>query len=233
MSFISYQFHKQDSLNQDCLLLFTHGCNLRCPYCFNPNLVIEKAKFRLSDLMLKDILAKHREKTDWVVISGGDPLIQGIKILDDLKLIKSYGYKIELCTNGTFFDILKEIEENNLVDFYRIDYKCVRERALSLGYTNDEFDLMEDSISLLSYLSSSQFEVRTTLHQKLISQSEIERISERVAALNVKRYGVICFDNSVETIAKMPNFENIYDFSQIKLQFREFFVYRETTSLER
>ena len=103
--------------------LFTGGCNLRCPFCQNVDLVYNVEKVVPIDK--KEVfkyLEERRGQLEGVCITGGEPLLhKDIKEL--LYDIKNYGYKIKLDTNGYFPDLLNEIINENLVDMIAMDIK--------------------------------------------------------------------------------------------------------------
>ena len=98
-------------------LIFTYGCNLRCEYCHNPELVIwpcEK-KSIVSDEYIFNFLKQRKPLLDAVVITGGEPTIQP-DLIPFIQKIKDMGYLVKLDTNGTDSKMVKEILDINIVD---------------------------------------------------------------------------------------------------------------------
>ncbi|HNW23515.1 MAG TPA: radical SAM protein, partial [Candidatus Dojkabacteria bacterium] len=98
-------------------LIFTYGCNLRCEYCHNPELVTLPLKKR-SIISEKDIfkyLKSRKDLLDAVVITGGEPTIQP-DLIPFIKKIKQLGYLVKLDTNGTDSNIVKDILDLDIVD---------------------------------------------------------------------------------------------------------------------
>jgi pyruvate formate lyase activating enzyme len=104
-------------------VLFTGGCNFRCPFCHNGSLVLDP--HGLADIPLDHILERLNKFRKWVervVITGGEPTIH--KALTDLtRVLKSQGFKIKVDTNGTNPEVLKELVSESLVDYIAMDIK--------------------------------------------------------------------------------------------------------------
>ena len=81
-------------------VVYTIGCNFRCPYCHNPELVDETVKTRISEEELFDFLAERKKLLEGVVITGGEPTIHE-DLPEVLRKIKALGYLVKLDTNGT------------------------------------------------------------------------------------------------------------------------------------
>jgi len=104
-------------------VVFTQGCNLRCPFCHNPELidVNEPGKFELSEII--GYLKNNRKFIEAVVISGGEPTIQE-DIISFIRQIKSMRYLVKLDTNGTNPLILsKLLITERLIDYIAMDLK--------------------------------------------------------------------------------------------------------------
>lgn len=115
------------------------GCNLRCPYCQNPELALAEPDFRMNEWHgFKNLLVERKGFIDGVVISGGEPTIH--KGLDTMcEVIKSLGYSIKIDTNGTRPDVLKD-----LIDKKLIDYVAVSVRPLG------RWDIFAESLDMVS-----------------------------------------------------------------------------------
>ncbi|MFZ3077712.1 MAG: anaerobic ribonucleoside-triphosphate reductase activating protein [Candidatus Aenigmatarchaeota archaeon] len=103
-------------------VIFLHGCNFRCPFCFNYELVVGK---NYKEMTVEEILKKiagFRDFIDAVVITGGEPTLQDIETL--CKGLKKTGLLVKIDTNGTNPDIVKKIVAQRLVDFVAMDVKA-------------------------------------------------------------------------------------------------------------
>lgn len=104
-------------------VIFTEGCNFRCPYCHNSGLVLNPDQYE--EIPMEDILGNLRKYKNWVervVITGGEPTINaGLGHLIDL--LKKEGMKIKLDTNGSLPPVIKRLVNNGLVDYIAMDVK--------------------------------------------------------------------------------------------------------------
>ncbi len=108
-------------------IVFTMGCNFRCGFCHNPELIEMGSKSNISEDVFFDFLKKRKKILDGVVITGGEPLLQK-DIKDFIIKIKKENFLIKLDTNGTFPDMLKELIDLKLIDYVAMDLKNVLEK---------------------------------------------------------------------------------------------------------
>src|SRR3990172_8063647 len=103
--------------------VFTVGCNFRCPFCHNPELVdLKLVHNEESEKEFLAFLKKRKGKLEGVCITGGEPLIQP-DIIDFIKKIKKLGFFVKLDTNGTRPDVLKKIIDAKIIDYIAMDIK--------------------------------------------------------------------------------------------------------------
>src|SRR6056297_2585563 len=105
-------------------VIFTRGCNFRCPYCHNPELV-DKKRYTTA-LEINEVLTfleNRKGLLDGVVITGGEPTIYG-DLPEFLLKIKQMGYLVKLDTNGTNPAMMRRVIDLNLVDYIAMDYKA-------------------------------------------------------------------------------------------------------------
>ncbi|WP_051276465.1 anaerobic ribonucleoside-triphosphate reductase activating protein [Desulfovirgula thermocuniculi] len=105
-------------------VVFTRGCNFRCPWCHNPGLV-DPARY-VPEVPLGEVLwflERRRRFLGTVVVSGGEPTLQP-DLLDFLRQLKRMGYKTKLDTNGSRPDVLRRVLGEGLVDCLAVDYKA-------------------------------------------------------------------------------------------------------------
>ena len=152
--------------------LFLPGCDLRCPYCHNPELVLNTA----DDLVeIEEILAyleKRRGLLQGVCISGGEPLVH--EDLGELaKAIKDMGYLLKIDTNGTFPDRILSLEP----DFIAMDIKTVPEKYPMLSPVQDPAlpDKIKSSIEIIKK-SGIDREFRTTVAPGIVDMKDIQDI---------------------------------------------------------
>ena len=102
--------------------LFLQGCNFRCPFCHNSDLLGGSAEAFMTKEELLDFLKKRKGLLDAVCVSGGEPTLQ--KDLPELLAgIKALGYSVKLDTNGSRPEILKALVKDGLVDYVAMDVK--------------------------------------------------------------------------------------------------------------
>lgn len=161
-------------------VIFTHGCNLRCPYCHNPELVAGGfcEEFEITENALFDFLKKRRGKLDGVVITGGEPLIH-----DDLKelivKIKDMGYLIKLDTNGTLPKRLKSVLKKNLVDYIAMDVKFPKSDYIKVSARKNMAEKIVESIEIIMS-SNIDYEFRTTYVKKFHDLESVKKIGEMI-----------------------------------------------------
>ena len=105
-----------------CAIVFTIGCNFRCPYCHNPELVDETAE-ELSQDEFFAFLEKRIGKLDAVTITGGEPTLHNDLVPFIIK-IKELGFLVKLDSNGTHPDVLAQLISEKSVDYIAMDIKA-------------------------------------------------------------------------------------------------------------
>lgn len=168
-------------------LIFTQGCNFRCPFCHNSDLVNSMdSKNQISEKEILDYLEKRRGLIDGICISGGEPLLQK-DIAIFMKLVKEKGYKIKLDTNGSKPQILKKLIEDNLVDYVAMDIKnSFSNYDQTSGVVNIDLEKIKESIEILKN-SNIDYEFRTTVVKELHSFEDLKFICKYLGK-NVKYY---------------------------------------------
>ncbi len=142
--------------------IFTSGCNLRCPFCHNKNLVLNKD---LKTIPFEEILAflkLRKNMLDAVCITGGEPTLHS-DLKEKIREIKKLGYFVKLDTNGTNPDMIKELYEEKLIDYVAMDIKnSLSKYAITCG--NPHVNLLNIQKSI-NYLMNSgiEYEFRTTI----------------------------------------------------------------------
>ena len=144
-------------------IVFTQGCNFKCSFCHNSELIPQGNcnKTPFSEKKVFDYLDKRKNIIDGVVISGGEPLIQkGIK--NFIKKIKARGFKVKLDTNGTNYPLLKELIAEKLVDYIAMDVKADLNVYSKITGLRMDWTQVVDSIKLVKE-SGLDHEFRTTI----------------------------------------------------------------------
>ena len=163
---------------------YTIGCNFRCPYCHNPELVDETVETHITERELYDFLDTRKGLLEGVVITGGEPTIH-----DDLfrvmQEIKTRGFLVKLDTNGTHPATLEQAIEQGLVDYVAMDIKSPLAKYSRTVARGVDTDAIQKSISLLRS-SPVEYEFRTTVIKGLLSPEDIEEIGRDIKG--AKRY---------------------------------------------
>ena len=190
-----------DYPDKSACILWYAGCNMRCLYCYNPEIVFGKGKFTFSEMI--SFLETRRGLLDAVVFSGGECLIHK-DIIEQIRLVKAMGFLVKVDTNGSKPDFLQSLIEQKLLDYVALDFKSTRESFLSITQT-DLYDQFEQSVQLL-FKTNIPFEIRTTYHSELLAKEEVKDMIDYLK-LNeyTGTYYIQHFKNNVETIGKLPN----------------------------
>lgn len=157
-------------------IVFTPGCNFRCPFCHNAALVthIDKDTYIDKEEVLS-YLKKRQGILDGVVITGGEPLLQdGIE--EFIGKIKDLGYAIKLDTNGSFPEKLISLVEKGLVDYVAMDIKNSKAKYMAtIGVNNIDMASIEKSVDFLLQ-NKVDYEFRTTIVDGFHTVDDIQDI---------------------------------------------------------
>ena len=160
-------------------VVFTQGCNFRCPFCHNPELVDpERFANRIPEPEILAFLEKRKGRLDAVVITGGEPTLQSELIPFTIHL-KAMGYLIKLDTNGALPDVLEDMLGRGLIDYLAMDIKAPLERYGEITKTKTDVERIRRSISLIMG-SGVDYEFRTTAVRSLLGLQELEAIGRLI-----------------------------------------------------
>lgn len=172
--------------------VFLTGCNLRCPYCHNPELVLpQDSKKYISEGELFKFLVSRKGKLDGVCITGGEPTLYP-NLTNLIRRIREMGFLVKLDSNGTAPEILKPLLREKLLDYVAIDIKnAPSQYAETCGA--DVIEYVEKSVALLKS-SNIDYEFRTTVCHPFHSPKCMEEIGRWLR--NAKRYYIQPFVDS-------------------------------------
>jgi pyruvate formate lyase activating enzyme len=159
-----------------CIVWFG-GCNMRCSYCYNSEVVFSQGNISVDSLL--GFLQRRKGKLEAVVLSGGEAT-QYLELVGLCASIKALGFKIKLDTNGTNPDMLAKLIELKLIDYVALDYKAPREKFYMIT-KNKNFDTFLKSLIYL-LTCKIDYEVRTTLHNDLLDEEDINAIIRDLGA---------------------------------------------------
>lgn len=166
-------------------IVFTQGCNFRCGYCHNPDLLqINSKKDILSEDVFFEFLKKRRVILDGVVITGGEPTLQK-DLIPFIQKVKEFGYLVKTDTNGTNPHILEELINKRLIDYVAMDIKAPLEKYNEIVCVNADAAKIQKSIDLLMN-SDLDFEFRTTVIKSQLSFDDFRKIG--VLIQNAPKY---------------------------------------------
>jgi len=166
--------------------VFLGGCDLRCPFCHNAELIDGTAPAVMEEEELLAFLKKRQGLLEGVAITGGEPLLRGQELTELLGKIRDLGYPVKLDTNGTHPDRLRALLDAGLVSYVAMDVKNSPEKyAVTCGMKAMDLSPVRESVSLLME-GRTDYEFRTTTIAELHDAESFRRIGEWIAG--AKRY---------------------------------------------
>ncbi len=200
-------FSMLDYQDKLCAIVFTRGCNFRCPYCHNPELVNGCRlvdPFKKDDVLAK--LEKRKGKLDAVVITGGEPTLHP-ELPGFIRDIKAMGFLVKLDTNGTNPGMIYKLIEHKLVDYFAMDIKAPFNKYDLLTGASVDIDKIASSIDLIRH-SGVDYEFRTTVVDTLLDSNDVKEIITMLKG--VKRYIIQNFNptNTLDDTIMKPFSEN-------------------------
>lgn len=167
--------------------VFTGGCNFRCPFCHNGQLVLKPSlQEAYTEEEIFSFLQKRKRILKGVCITGGEPCIQA-ELPEFVEKIKKMGYAVKLDTNGYMPSVLKRLLEEGLLDYVAMDVKNCREKyGMTAGIQEEpggegfHGERIEESMELLRN-ASIDYEFRTTVVKEFHTGEDILKIGEWIA----------------------------------------------------
>ncbi|MBD3310267.1 anaerobic ribonucleoside-triphosphate reductase activating protein [Candidatus Woesearchaeota archaeon] len=173
-------------------VMFLPFCNLRCPFCHNPELITNPDE--LDDIDPEDFIDFLKRRKNWldgVVITGGEPTMhKGLPEL--ISRIKKLGYLVKLDSNGTNPEMLKELLDRKLLDYIAMDFKSSLERYDEVTAVKVDKEKIKKSVELIKQ-SGIDHEFRATVLPDFFDTEEAKKISEWLKG--AKRFALQQFKN--------------------------------------
>ncbi len=170
--------------------VFLGGCDMRCPFCHNFELVDMNAPAIMDDQELLRFLGGRVGLLDGVAFTGGEPLLRN-DLGDVIRKIRDMGFLIKLDTNGNHPDRLKEFLDEGLVDYVAMDVKNSRARyGETIGLPGFDTSNIEESIRILKE-SNVEYEFRTTVMREYHDEDSFKDIAQMISG--AKNYYIQCF----------------------------------------
>ena len=153
-------------------IVFTQGCNFRCPYCHNPELV-DPAKYGpiLPEEEVFSFLEKRRGKLEAVTVTGGEPTLQR-DLERFLQRIKKMGYLVKVDTNGSNPAMLERLIRRRCVDYLALDVKGPLRKYGQIAQAKVETAKIRRSIELITS-SGIEHEFRTTVVRSQLDKEDL------------------------------------------------------------
>jgi pyruvate formate lyase activating enzyme len=192
-------------------MVYTIGCNFRCPYCHNPELVDETSPQAITEEEVLMFLDTRKGLLDGLVITGGEPTIHD-DLLSFISKVKEKGFLVKLDSNGTRPAMLREAMERNLVDYVAMDIKSPLAKYSGIAARPVDVGAVQESIGLLMS-SPVEYEFRTTVVKALLSEEDIVQIGREIQG--AKRYYLQAF---VPTKILNPQFKKKVSYSKEELE---------------
>ena len=218
----------QDFPEKLSAIVFTGGCNLRCPFCHNATLALgsEQEEIMSEDELLS-CLEKRRGRLEGVCISGGEPTLQN-DLVELIRAIKDLGYLVKLDTNGTRPDVVKALAEENLIDYVAMDIKNSPARYPgTAGAPHMDLCKVEQTMTLLMG-GLVDYEFRTTVVNELHDGAAMQEMGQWLQKLSggqkVKRLYLQCYmdrDTVLMGGLSAPSKEKMQEFRAIIAPFAE------------
>jgi pyruvate formate lyase activating enzyme len=193
-------------------VVFLQGCNFKCSYCHNPELVdpgLFQPCLRENDIF--EFLETRKGKLDAVSITGGEPTLQD-KLPAFIKQIRKMGFAIKMDTNGSQPKVIKNLLAENLLDFIAMDIKAPLEKYKDIVKAAVKPDAIKESINLILKAKITH-EFRTTIVKSQLGENDILQIGKLIAGAD--RY---VLQNFVSTKTLDKKFLKEKPFSDEKLQ---------------
>ena len=160
--------------------VFLGGCDMRCPFCHNAELIDGSAKPVMDDAELLTFLEKRKGLLEGVAFTGGEPTLRS-DLIDLFRKIRALGYPIKLDTNGLHPDRLKAILDEGLVEYVAMDIKNRPEKyAQTAGLAAVDLDAIQTSMDLIR-AAGIDYEFRTTVVDELHTAEDFEAIGAWIA----------------------------------------------------
>ena len=192
LSLVDYPHHM-------AAIVFTGGCNFRCPFCHNSSLVLDPdSQPVISHEEVYSFLEKRKNMLDGLVITGGEPCLNS-DLADFIRPVKEMGYLVKLDTNGSRPEVVKALVGEGLVDYIAMDIKnSLDAYAETNGIPGFDTSGILESIS---YIKSCgvEYEFRTTVVKELHYEENFKKICMMIAPCS--RYFLQTFVPSQDTIS--------------------------------
>ncbi|MBD3426846.1 MAG: anaerobic ribonucleoside-triphosphate reductase activating protein [Candidatus Omnitrophica bacterium] len=161
-----------------CATVFTQGCNFRCGFCHNRDLMTTEADFGFSEEDLFELLRERKNILEALCVTGGEPTLWS-DLPDFAEKVKTTGVKLKLDTNGSNPDMIRLLLQRGLVDFIAMDVKTSFGKYHLFNVPEGTEELLELSIERIMR-SSVPYEFRTTCVPGIVTGEDIHSIGKAI-----------------------------------------------------
>ena len=205
-------FSLQDFPDMVSCILWFGGCNLRCYYCHNPELVLGKLP-KLEIEEVEKFLLARKGLLDGVVLSGGESTL--FKRLPEFaRFLKDLSYQVKVDTNGTNPEMILTMLKDGVVDYIALDYKAPKEKYFNVTQRNF-YKKFTETLNLLCK-SELTFEVRTTVHTDLLNEEDINTIIRDLESRDFKGNYYVQEYRHAQTLGRISQMRRAFDITRIK-----------------
>ena len=196
-----------------CILWFA-GCNMRCLYCYNPEIVLGKGTISFEKTL--SFLHSRKNLLDAIVFSGGECLLHK-NILELIIEVKKMGFLVKIDTNGSRPNVLKSLIEKQLIDYVALDFKATHTKFFPITKSK-LYGSFEKTLDVLLY-SKIPFEIRTTYHSHLLCVDDLKQMIRFLECKNYTgKYYIQYFRNNTKTLSKLEHSIKNIDYEELSTQ---------------
>ena len=199
--------------------VFLGGCDFRCPFCHNFELVVGPFPTLMEDDEFFSFLDKRTGLLGGVAITGGEPCLRR-DLPDFIERIRERGFAVKLDTNGSHPQMLRQLLDGGLVDYVAMDVKNSRAKyAQTVGLPSIDLAPIDESIALLES-SGIEYEFRTTVVREFHEEADFEDIGRWIEGAD--RYFLQPFtdrDAVPDRTLSAPDSEQLRSFREIAAKY--------------
>lgn len=191
-------FSLSDYPGHPAAVVFTQGCNFRCPFCHNGDLLspVRPQGQLVAEETVFELLKKRSGRLQGVVITGGEPTLQE-DLMPFMRRIREHGLKVKLDTNGSRPHVVREVLKEHLADYIAMDIKAPLAVYSRLAGVRADAAAIEESIGLIAS-SGIPHEFRTTRVEPLLSESDCAAIEQLVPPGSRHRWQTFRSENALD-----------------------------------
>ena len=207
-----------------CCVIFTAGCNFRCVFCHNKDLVLNPEK--LETITNEDFYAFLEQKKKWldaVCISGGEPTLHK-DLPKHIAKMKAMDFKVKLDTNGTNPDMVESLINEKLIDYVAMDIKETPEKYPDVVQVPADLTKIKRTVSLLMQ-NRIPYEFRMTMVPTIVKKEDMHKIGKWIKGAHkffIQQFSnKICLKKALEKCGPFP-IEELEEFRTILKQYIDY-----------